>query len=69
MILFNQVGVFSILSNCYLNMNGPTDVFHKIVWQKRTFFGFCTAYFFVFLDPLQIFVPNVEIISFINQYF
>ena len=30
----------------------------------------CTAYiFFVFLTPLEIFVPHLEILLFINNYF
>ena len=37
------------------------------MWQKRTFFGFCTAN--IFLIPLWIFVPCLEILFFINHYF
>ena len=45
------------------------EVVRKIMWYKRTFLGFCTAYIFVFFSPWQIFNPHVEILFFINHYF
>ena len=47
-------------------MSAATDVFHKIVWQKRTPFGVCAAY--MFLNLLRILIPPVEIVFFINHY-
>ena len=45
-------------------------MFRKIIRENRHFLGsyHIYIYIYVFLNPLQIFLPCVEIISFINIY-